>query len=80
MNGAARTDETRQIFDGGLRSRVEAKVVARAELRSGMHVSGPGVIVEDQTSTIITSSFDAIMQPDGSLLLLRKQPEAGGAA
>jgi len=79
MNGAARTDETRQIFDGGLRSRVEAKVVARAELRSGMHVSGPGVIVEDQTSTIITSSFDAIMQPDGSLLLLRKQPEAGGA-
>ena len=78
MNGAARTSRTREIFDGGVRARVQAKVIERSELRPGMLLSGPGVIVEDQTSTIVTSSFDAIMQSDGSLLLLRKQPEAKG--
>jgi N-methylhydantoinase A len=30
------------------------------------------VIVERDTSTVVTSPFDAVMQDDGSLLLLRK--------
>lgn len=72
-NGPAPVRMTREIFDGGLRTRVQAKVIARSDMQPGAQVSGPGVIVEDQTSTVVTSSFDAIMQADGSLLLLRKQ-------
>ncbi|MCC6517627.1 MAG: hypothetical protein IT543_02160, partial [Tabrizicola sp.] len=41
-------------------------------LRPGTRVSGPAVIVESETSTTVTSPFDAVMQEDGSLLLIRK--------
>ena len=34
--------------------------------------SGPAVIVERETSTVVTSPFYAVMQDDGSLLLIRK--------
>ena len=80
MNVAAATIGSRDIFDGGCRARLSYKIVARSDMRPGDHVSGPGVIIEDQTSTIITSTFDAIMQADGSILLLRKQAGGEGAA
>jgi N-methylhydantoinase A len=31
------------------------------------------VIVERETSTVVTSPFDVVMQEDGSLLLIRKE-------
>ena len=36
-------------------------------------VSGPAVVVERETSTVVTAPFDVVMQSDGSLLMLRKE-------
>jgi N-methylhydantoinase A len=62
----------RRFFDAALRRMVEAVEVRRADLLPGAGVSGPAVIVEDETSTIVTASFEAIGQSDGSILLRRK--------
>jgi N-methylhydantoinase A len=62
----------RRFFDAALRRMVEAVEVRRADLLPGAGVAGPAVIVEDETSTIVTASFEAIGQSDGSILLRRK--------
>ena len=36
---------------------------------AGDRVTGPAVIVERETSTVVTSPFDAVMQSDGAILL-----------
>ncbi len=63
----------RRIFDAGLRESVEATEVARHALKPGVIVAGPAVITEDETSTIIAASFQAVMQADGALLISRKE-------
>ncbi len=63
----------RMIFDPVAMKYVSAAIFERAKLTTGDKVNGPAVIVENETSTIITSSFDAVMQQDGSILLNRKQ-------
>jgi N-methylhydantoinase A len=63
----------RQFFDAGARRRVEAAEVLRRDMLPGAGVAGPAVIVEDETSTIVTSAFQAVGQEDGSLLLTRKE-------
>ena len=35
-------------------------------------MSGPAVIVERETSTVVTTPFDAVIQSDGSILMVRK--------
>lgn len=62
----------RAVFDPAAARHLDTAIVARADLSPGDRVSGPAVITERETSTIVTSPFDIVMQPDGSLLLLRK--------
>ncbi|WP_417628579.1 hydantoinase/oxoprolinase family protein [Pararhodobacter aggregans] len=62
----------RAVFDPAAARHLDTAIVARADLSPGDRLSGPAVITERETSTIITSPFDVVMQPDGSLLLLRK--------
>jgi N-methylhydantoinase A len=38
----------------------------------GSRIGGPAAIVESETTTIVTASFEAVMQADGCLLLTRK--------
>ncbi|QCP54191.1 hydantoinase/oxoprolinase family protein [Trinickia violacea] len=68
----ARVASTRKIFDAALSRYVDAAIVERGALRVGERVSGPAIIVEPETSTLITSSFDATVQPDGCLLATSK--------
>ena len=65
---------TREVFDVQEGRFLPAAVVARTALLPGDWVSGPAVIIEDETSTIVTASREAIMQADGCLLLRRQQP------
>lgn len=62
----------RQFYDAALRKMVDAREVERHAMTPGQAVEGPAVIIEDETTTIVTSSFSAIGQGDGSLLLRRK--------
>ena len=68
----APAQRTRQFYDAALRRIVEAQEVARLDLAPGQSVAGPVAIVESETTTIVTSGYDAIAQGDGSLLLTQK--------
>ncbi|WP_421983969.1 hydantoinase/oxoprolinase family protein [Roseibium sp.] len=63
---------TRSIFDAALRRNVDAREVERQSMETGTVVDGPAAIVEAETTTIVTSAYRAIRQPDGCLLLIRK--------
>ena len=69
-------DRTRQFFDAGLRKMVDASEVTRSAMTTCQMIDGPAVIVEDETTTIVTSAYRAIGQDDGSLLLTRKEGAA----
>lgn len=62
----------RSFYDAALRKRVDACEVARTDMAAGCVAEGPAVIVENETTTIVTSAYRAIGQGDGSLLLRRK--------
>ena len=62
---------TRPIFDPVSGEMAESAVVERSDLSSGDAVSGPAVIIEEQTTTVLGSHHTAVMQPDGTLLVTR---------
>ena len=63
----------RRFFDAALRTEVDAREVARDSMSPGEVVDGPAIIVESETSTIVTSAYRAIVQGDGSMLLIAKE-------
>lgn len=72
MNGAA----ARDVFDPAQGRALPTAIIERAALSPGARVPGPAVIVERETSTVVTSPFDVVMQADGTLLLTRKETAA----
>ncbi|MGQ7843973.1 hydantoinase/oxoprolinase family protein [Granulosicoccus sp. 3-233] len=76
QGSAVNSFATREFFDAAQRARVSAREVTREQMRGGVMVEGPAVIVERETSTIVTSAYNAIGQADGSLLILRKGASA----
>jgi len=63
---------TRQFFDAALRKTVDAAEVHRSAMQPGHSIAGPAIIIEDETTTIVTSAYRAVGQGDGSLRLIRK--------
>jgi N-methylhydantoinase A len=63
---------SRPVFDPARGEALPTAIVERSALRPGDRLAGPAVVVERETSTVVTSPFDVVMQGDGSLLLLRK--------
>jgi len=70
---ASNDEILRPIFDPSSNSIRDSRIVERAILSVGDRVIGPAVIVERETSTVVTSLFDAVCQNDGSLCLIRKE-------
>ena len=64
-------DRTRRVYDAVSDSTTDAGVVQRHALDVGDRVVGPAVIVETQTTTLLSSTQRAVMQPDGCLLVTR---------
>lgn len=73
--GAATPRGQRRMFDSDAGGFVEAAVHAREELAPGASVTGPAIIVERETATIVTSAFQATVQRDGCLVVARNRPE-----
>ncbi len=71
--GAAKVLGIREIFDVQEGNFQSASIVARTDMKPGDWVAGPAVITERETSTIITTSREVIMQSDGCLLIRVKQ-------
>ena len=62
-------DRIRRVYDAASASTTDAGVVQRHALDVGDRVVGPAVIVETQTTTLLSSTQQAVMQPDGCLLV-----------
>lgn len=62
----------RKVFDAASHVYLDAGIHSRTDLKPGDVVNGPAVIVERETSTLLTSSFKAIPQNDGCLLVTRR--------
>ncbi len=69
----AAASTSRFVFDPARGASLDTGIIERDSLAAGARVSGPAIIVERETSTVVTSPFDIVMQDDGSLLLLRKE-------
>lgn len=70
------SQKRRAFFDAALRKNVDAIEIERRDIKPGLMVAGPAVVVEDETTTIVTSQYFVVGQPDGSLLLQHKDLQA----
>ncbi|MBE9636465.1 hydantoinase/oxoprolinase family protein [Salipiger mangrovisoli] len=66
----------REVFDPATGAPMQTLIAERETLLPGDRIAGPAVIVERETSTVVTSPFAAVIQPDGTILLVRKGPKA----
>lgn len=64
--------ETRQVFDASEGQYLQTAVIKRDDLSVGDSVSGPAVITENETTTIVTAKREVIMQYDDCLLIRTK--------
>ncbi len=61
----------RPLFDAGTAEFQDVPVFRRADFGVGAEVAGPALIVEDQTTTVVTAGFSARMNALGHLVLSR---------
>ncbi|PDS75134.1 hydantoinase/oxoprolinase family protein [Rhizobium sp. L43] len=70
--GTVSPRQRRRLFEAAQGAYLEAGIHERQDLKPGDVVAGPAVIVERETSSVLTSSFKAIVQNDGCLLVTRQ--------
>ena len=61
----------RQLFDPGTSAFVEAKVFNRADLSIETKIAGPAIIIESQTTTIVSNGYCIGMNVYGHLILTK---------
>ena len=66
----------RTVFEASLGRKVSYNVFMRDQLKEGNFVSGPALIIENETSIILSSNRTLIFQSDGSLDI-RTKPQKG---
>ncbi|MBS0518723.1 MAG: hydantoinase/oxoprolinase family protein [Proteobacteria bacterium] len=67
-----RSEEVRNLFNPMLREFASVPVHRRSKLKPGDTISGPAVIAEDETTTIVTAGFTAALDPSGAIRLTAK--------
>jgi N-methylhydantoinase A len=63
---------SRPVFDPETGEFIEVAIHERSKLRPGALIPGPAIIVEDETSTVITGIFDAQIDAFGYIELTRR--------
>jgi len=63
----------RQVFDSDTADFIEVAIYERAALVPGAVIAGPAVIVEDETSTVVSRAFDARIDAYGYIELMRRE-------
>jgi N-methylhydantoinase A len=63
---------SRPVFDPETGEFIEVAIHGRRSLRPGALIPGPAIIVEDETSTVITRIFDAQIDAFGYIKLTRR--------
>ena len=68
----------RMIMDTGRAEYIEVAEFHRDDLGAGSIVRGPAVIVEDDTTTVVTARFDARVHPQGYIVMEQRDFDTGG--
>ncbi|WP_439630426.1 hydantoinase/oxoprolinase family protein [Shinella sp.] len=63
--------KTRRLFEAAQGAFLDAGIHERDDLKPGDVVKGPAIVVERETSTMLTAAFKAVVQNDGCLLVTR---------
>jgi len=63
----------RQVFDPASGEFLDMPIYWRADLAPGAEIRGPAVIAEDDTSTVVSPSFDAEIDRFGYIALTRRE-------
>jgi len=66
---SAKPSAKRRIFEPTLARWREVPVYERAALTGGARIAGPALIVEDQTTVLVTANFDASVNSAGHIVL-----------
>ena len=76
---ASHPDEARRraVFDPDTAEFVEVAIYERASLAPGAVITGPAIIVEDETSTVVSRNFDARVDRFGYIELRRRTAATG---
>jgi N-methylhydantoinase A len=69
---ATRAAGIRRFFDGRAGQFIEIPLYRRGEMAPGATIAGPAVIAEDETSTFVSTNFDAYIDGAGSIVMERK--------
>jgi len=69
----------RKIYWGQQRKTLNVPCFQRETLRAGHHVTGPALIVEAQTTTLLSPEFDAVVDQVGNLVLSVRNKTGGKA-
>ena len=71
VNSTAR----RKVYDSRLGEFVDAAIYERTALKPGDRLAGPAIVVENGTSTFVTSGFDAHVDAGAALVLTLKETQ-----
>lgn len=66
-------NSVRQVIDSASGKVVDYPVYARAKLKPGMEIKGPALIVEDETTTVVSPHFDVNINSVGYIILNRRE-------
>ncbi|MGE0799060.1 MAG: hydantoinase/oxoprolinase family protein [Lautropia sp.] len=64
---------TRSVFDPGSQRAVEHRLYRREDLTAGAAIDGPAIVVENDTSTVVSPAFRATVNAFGDIELERKR-------
>ena len=68
-------NQTREIQCDVTGNQVDATIVLRADLQPGDHLKGPALIVEPQTTTLVSADFEASVDGFLNLVLVRREDQ-----
>jgi N-methylhydantoinase A len=69
---SGREEKARSVYDAAVRRRIDYAVVDRVALAPGARIPGPALIVESQTTTVVTAGFDAHVDDAENIVLTRR--------
>ena len=69
---AARAPVSRQVLDPAFEASVNCEVHERDALARGFSLSGPAILAEDETSTVVGARFEAEILPGGDVELKQR--------
>jgi N-methylhydantoinase A len=69
---AAPAEAWRDVFEVGEGAWIKAAVYGRSQLPAGSTLSGPAIIVEESTSTVVEPHYDVAIAAEGSIVMTRR--------